>query len=247
VVSVDIRSGRFRDERGRVISAARVDALVTAEQQRLSVSLARLTDAMLNNDIRLVDWQLQFRDQIKNTVIRLALLGNFGQPMDEAAWGAVGVFLRREYRYLRRFAATIASGQLTPAQIKARAQLYAGVARRIYERSRKRWHLKNGFTEAKRTLDPNAQHCPECPMYATDWTSVEDIVPVGANCSCGGRCRCRIQYRRSLRQLNYTAAFADAILSEEDRRRGEFEQVLKLVEGRLNLPKRPRPRGFGNG
>lgn len=243
----DSKAGRYRDSKGRFVAFARIIGLVNLEQKLLEAKAERLAEELVAGKITPFQFQWAMQREIKPAIIRMAVLGHNGQPMDEAAWGAVGQFVRQEYSYLRRFTQQIIAGELTQGQIVARAKLYAGSTKRMYERARKRWHYTNGWNEAKRVLDPNAQHCPECPLYATDWTDIENIVPVGSNCSCGGRCRCQIIYRKNPKKaaLNPVSELANQILSKQDTKDITLEAVLNLLSGKVKQPRRSKPKGFG--
>lgn len=88
--------------------------------------------------------------------------------------------------YLAQFARDVASGQLSPAQIAARAALYAGPMRATYGRTR--WprlpaYPADGSTECLMNCRCSwverddgmywqlgaAEHCPTCLRRATDW------------------------------------------------------------------------------
>jgi hypothetical protein len=54
-----------------------------------------------------------------------------------------------------------------------------------------------GVLEARRILDPRAEHCEDCPQFASsEWERIENVKPIGES-QCGPRCRCYIQYRRN--------------------------------------------------
>lgn len=95
---------------------------------------------------------------------------------------------------VKNFADTI--GTMSPKQIMARTDLYPVNAMGSYYRAEKERHLEDGYTLAKRTLGSCSRHCPECEAHQSDWTAIEDVVPPGDDCRCGGRCCCIIYYRK---------------------------------------------------
>ncbi len=51
-------------------------------------------------------------------------------------WGSLGRMLRDQYHYLDGFAADVAAGKLSEAQIRARAQMYMDAGHLAFERGR---------------------------------------------------------------------------------------------------------------
>ena len=106
--------------------------------------------------------------------------------------------LKEEYKYLRNFAQEIKDGKLSEAQILARAQMYSGS---IYKTYYETYHFqkveREGFTLAKRDLDPFAKHCPDCPRHATKgrFLPANKVTPKGVDCACRGHCKCRLTYK----------------------------------------------------
>lgn len=78
---------------------------------------------------------------VTNTATALAQGG--WQNVTPAQWGANGYRLRTEYGNLREFVAAVARGELTPAQIAARAKLYANTAYGRY------WELEQAAQTAR--------------------------------------------------------------------------------------------------
>ena len=93
------------------------------------------------------DFGALFREEIKKEYIRQYLLGIGGRDqMTAADWGSIGGMLREQYRFLDGFLAEIAAGNLTEAQIMARARMYINSAREAYERAHGRVAGKLGAT-----------------------------------------------------------------------------------------------------
>jgi len=48
----------------------------------------------------------------------------------------------------------------------------------------------------RRLLDPQAEHCKECPeYYASGWQPAGTLPVPGEACSCLGNCRCTLQQK----------------------------------------------------
>jgi hypothetical protein len=106
--------------------------------------------------------------------------------------------LKSEYEKLRGFAQDLKDGNLSKAQIVARAQLYSNsIYRTYYETYHFQKAEREGFTLAKRDLDPFAKHCPDCPRHSTKgrFLPADQVTPKGVDCACRGNCRCRLTYK----------------------------------------------------
>jgi len=102
------------------------DAMVSKAQE-----LARRLSA---NDIDLATWQKSMRTDIKTSYIDQYVLGRGGRSqMTQADWGRVGQQLKEQYGYLSNFARDIANGNMSEAQIAARAQLYHNSSVQAFE------------------------------------------------------------------------------------------------------------------
>jgi len=87
--------------------------------------------------LRVQDWQGLMRDEIKKQYINQYLVGRGGlNQMTQRDWGIIGRALRDQYRFLDGFAADVAAGKLSPAQIQARARMYVDAAHVALERGR---------------------------------------------------------------------------------------------------------------
>uniref|UniRef100_A0A6M3KWF4 Portal protein n=1 Tax=viral metagenome TaxID=1070528 RepID=A0A6M3KWF4_9ZZZZ len=58
---------------------------------------------------------------------------------------------------------------------------------------------KNTTTRVRSVLDPRARHCPQCPTYAHEYDSIDQViaetggVPTTWNSDCGPNCRCHLE------------------------------------------------------
>ena len=87
--------------------------------------------------LRVENWHALMRQAVKNQYVNQYMLGRGGiGQMTQRDWGIVGRQLRDQYHYLDRFAAEIATGELSEAQINARARMYINAAHEAYERAK---------------------------------------------------------------------------------------------------------------
>lgn len=131
---------QYRDlETGRFLSGetAREWGHLAADASENVIS--EMSNMLLDGRLNLRDWTLLMRDEIKDAHIQQYLLGRGGiEHMGQADWGSIGGMLSGQYRFLDRFAASIAAGEVTPGDIVRRALMYANAAREAYFRAHAR-------------------------------------------------------------------------------------------------------------
>lgn len=118
--------------------------------------------------------------------------------MDAAAWGRNGQILRSEYAYWRNFMAAIARGELSEAQIRARAALYVNKAYSRFFAEDRLLKLQDDSLTWEAWLDTGgAEECEDCmALAALGRVSVGTFrtVPGAGATRCLGNCRCTIIY-----------------------------------------------------
>jgi len=168
------------------------DTYTQIDTERFATSLA---NDLLNGRINLQQWTLNFREQLKTTYINQYMAGRGGlDAMTQADWGRIGRQLRDQYAYMNQFAAQIARGDLTTAQIEARMKLYFNSATQMFERAQAAssgvvlpQYPGDGRTQCRTNckcewdiqeyddrwdcywkLNP-AEHCPDCIDNSQTW------------------------------------------------------------------------------
>lgn len=211
MITFNSKTGRYRNsETGRFVSRADVLKLVDTEVARLKVRLQGQSRLLISEKISLSEWEKQMAETIKESHLRMTILGAGGKGrVSNAHFGAVGAALRREYGYLHLFANQIARGELTPAQILSRSGSYAASTRKSFYKGEQLSRAIAGVKLAKRDLDPQSRHCSDCVRYSTrgKWLPIETVIVPGHTCQCGGRCRCSISYK--IVELNPTMKLSD--------------------------------------
>ena len=194
----DQRTGRYRNERGRFLSQGAVETLVSGRIDKLDATLRRVTKMMAEGNITLDQWQGSVREAIKAAHIQAAIIGHGGRDsMGSVEYGRIGQRLRSEYAFLQNFANEILSGRISAPMAVARISLYAHSVRGSYWQGLELRKQSEGYGMMRRILDPQAQHCSDCPAYAA-----RGIVPLGTlpmpgqRCACRARCRCTVQFYR---------------------------------------------------
>jgi hypothetical protein len=193
----DRASARYRNlQTGRYVSEASVRGLGERFAiEAVGSNIELLTDRFIDGKIDLETWQRGMAREIKDAHVVSAMLGRGGRDqMTQADWGRLGARLREQYRYLNRFAREIANGQLSPAQIRARAAMYARSARTSYFDGLTSAKREAGFEEEQRVLGV-AEHCDDCPPLAGYWAPIGSLPPIGES-QCLTNCRCSKKYRK---------------------------------------------------
>lgn len=196
--SYDRNTGRYRDEKGKFLSKAAVEALVDGRINKLGTMLKRFTNMLIDGSITLDQWQGSVREAIKAAHIQAAIIGHGGRDgMGSPEYGRIGQRLREEYRYLQGFARDLLEQRSSRAMALARIGLYAESVRGSFWEGSSIRQEQQGYSLMRRILDPQAQHCQDCLDYAA-----RGLVPIGAvplpgqRCACRARCRCRVEYKR---------------------------------------------------
>lgn len=105
-----------------------------AEFQAISkAQFERYVDAWAGGQKSLTEFELLFKAELKDCYIGTAYVARGSTDLSQRDYGKIGRRLRDQYGYMHDFFTEISEGKLTPAQIKARANLYAASARQILE------------------------------------------------------------------------------------------------------------------
>lgn len=182
----------------RFVPEAVIRHLVDTEQQQLGVRLQALTRLLDAQKIDLPEWETRFAQTLKDSHLRMLTLGAGGKDsLTPRHYGAAGYQLGQQYKFLDRFANQISGGTVSTAQAMRRSKQYAASIRVTFGKAQQISRIAEGFNEARRRLDPQAQHCSDCVTYAAlGWTWAELLPPAGTNCACSQYCRCSIVYRK---------------------------------------------------
>ena len=163
----NLKAKRYQDaSTGRFMARDEVLGLV---QQSLDAS-GNVTDTLAGlaagGQLAPGDWRDMMRSEIKGEYLRQYMTGRGGRAqMTYSDWGRCGAMLKAQYKWLEGFAEQVATGELSEAQIRARARLYVDSARQAYEKGNAR-----------------ALGAPDLPAYPGDGSTA-----CLSNCQCGWR------------------------------------------------------------
>lgn len=118
--------------------------------------------------------------------------------MNAAAWGRNGQILRGEYAYWKNFMAAVARGELSEAQIRARAALYVNKAYSRFFAEDRLLKLQDSSLTWESWLDTGGENeCSDCFALAAlgrvPLGTLKTVPGAGAT-RCLSNCRCTIIY-----------------------------------------------------
>ena len=198
------RTGRYRDTAtGQFLGHFDLQRIIGEESQKLSRKLLRLNQRLDNGKINDAQWQQGFTRLFKRANLQAMTIGAGGQDALEQNRFNANYFQQTQDAIALvsadtgRVATEFLRGRRTRGQLDGWVKYQSQKLHQTFSRAELLTRVSiQGANEARRTLDPNARHCPQCPSYQTqDFIPIEDVISVGAACVCGGRCRCRVQYR----------------------------------------------------
>jgi hypothetical protein len=192
----DSRVGQYRGENGRFVSREKVLAVVDGEAIALGVKLQRHVKRAINGQITAIDLAEAMSQELKLYSIQMAGMARGGiKKITMADYGKIGQVQAERNRRIKGFVDLLINGEITEKQALARARQYGGTIKQVHSVIEHE-EMSKYYREAKRILNPLAAHCPQCIEHERLlWARLEDIVPVGTQCSCRQNCKCIIIYR----------------------------------------------------
>jgi len=164
----DSNAARYRSKAtGRFVSEKAILADIERYNERaVSDAVGELTDRLIDGRLDLADWQRRMAREIKDSYVVNLQVGRGGVAQTGFSdYGRIGGRLRFQYQKLNDFAAEIQLGDLTEAQIRVRARMYAMAPRTAYFDGKTAAKIDGGYTHEARKLNP-AEHCEDCITLA---------------------------------------------------------------------------------
>lgn len=195
---------RFSIDRGEYVWNANGRPVTIAKLERESANYTEFvgdnmrfqTERLLDGRISLAQWQRNMAKEIKDAWRTQYALGRGGwEQMTQSDFGRMGGRLQFQYRRLNAFAEDIWRGDLSDAQIRARAKMYATANRTALFDGRTQAKIGASFIEERRILNP-AEHCQDCIGYAAlGWQPIGTLPEPGQQSVCRANCKCTKEYR----------------------------------------------------
>lgn len=173
-------TGQYRDTiSGRFVNRGQVLTLVNEETEKLGTALKGVARLYTSGKIDLEEFQLRFAERLKLGLIQAEGLGSGGvRQISNEAWGSLHDRILNRFGHLQGFAQDISSKNLTDKQILSRAALYKEAYRAAFYDGERHTRARIGFNQAKRWLDPQAQHCRECFIGSTLIETNKGEIPI---------------------------------------------------------------------
>lgn len=190
-------AGRYIAANGRFVPQRVIIAELERGLARSASSMNQASVALREGRISLKAWQRTMMIEIKNAHIVSAALGQGGfNAVTREDLFRIGRRVRREYGYLKGFAADIASGaQRLDGTMLRRAEQYVKAARTTYYGERAIIADGLGYDEERNVL-AIADHCIGCRDEAgRGWVPRGTLSEPGTR-DCLRNCLCHIEYRR---------------------------------------------------
>jgi hypothetical protein len=188
----DNKTGQYRGASGKFVSRAEIAHVVAQTVDTLADQLSRHTDDLIRDKLSVADWQSSIASELKNSSIQMSLLASGGGDIDKS----ITVQLNEQFDRLDKFGRSIARGELSVPQIQARARNYANSTRVAFYQVESISKARSGLKSAKRILDNQAKHCPDCLRYASLlYVPLSQLISPGTNCECNAGCKCSVVYR----------------------------------------------------
>ena len=201
----DLATGSYI-RNGQLVPNAEIKQILELEQQRVTRQFEDATTEYLDGDITVEEWERRIIDEQKTAGIIAVLfaLGGIAFLMSNRNRGVilrgVGDRLRASGKGVSGFGTLLSNGDRSPKRLKAYVRYKARDIRPTFNSVAHEGRKLAGYNEGRRFLDPSVvKHCESCPGYERrEWVPIDEIVPVGVDCECAGRCKCWVQYRFNL-------------------------------------------------
>jgi hypothetical protein len=202
----DAKRGRFISTKtGRVIRADTIRRWVIEAAEKSEKRLASLAGRLTTGPIPLAErienpiTDRQFQIAVQQEIAKAesamvaSAVGGLKQ-MNPPRWQRVAIQIRQQQTALVGFGRDIVSSKLSPAEIIARAELYARSIYATHMNEMTDFKKSMGAQFARRILHQGAIHCEDCPpLAAKGWVPIDQLVPIG-DTPCIVNCRCAIEY-----------------------------------------------------
>lgn len=178
---------------GKAIPPESVRRMVQGTIAKAKERLANIAGQKVRGEINSPAWFVASREEIKRMHTALAMVAQGGKSeMGVKEWGVVGNKIRSEIDYLKGFQRAMERGELSDAQILARAIQYGDAAWATYQKGVFNLEKQSGTQYVQWSLDPSAEHCDGC-LSSEGIHPIDKAPELGSN-ECGGRCRCSYEF-----------------------------------------------------
>jgi hypothetical protein len=183
------------DKKGQFVSQSKVRELVQGYLTDYQQEFESSTRLMIDGGISLKEWEQNIAKHMKNvTIVVHKIAKPDATPSD---YGKIGAYLKTQYLYLRKFTQDIAKGNLSEAQINARAAQYLQSTWSLFNTTARDAHKQSGY-KWERRLQQSKHPCIPCIKYSKiGWSILGTLPKIGEQCDCKQNCRCYFEFSQS--------------------------------------------------
>lgn len=188
---------RYTYSNGRVVPVATLHDLIERIEINAGPKMRRASMKLIKGTIDVVQWENLMRQAIKDSHVLAGVAARGGwQQMSFADWGYTGSLVKKQYRYLDRFADDIISGrQALDGRLLVRADAFAKTAYHDFEDMRRRIAQQSGLFNEERRILGGSDPCVDCDSYhAEGWRPIGTMPTIGES-KCVFNCRCHFEFR----------------------------------------------------
>lgn len=182
---------------GKFISQSRFETLTQESINRMADQVDGAVTDLVEKRLDTPAFQRVMADQLSKLHLQQYLLGvkSMGNMADGDV-ATVNANLRSQLEYLVKFGHDIETKDLSPDQIRRRAQRYVKHTKLSQWSGVRSLKKKQGKREERRVLHPEADHCQSCIDYAAmGWVPIGTHPVIGQRCECLDGCKCKFQFR----------------------------------------------------
>ena len=228
---------------GREISKAQLRRYVGRVSDESSLRMKKNTQQLIAGIIILSVWYARMRDLMKALYKTIWLLSIGGFIFDDdTVRNAFYLFVLLQFNYLDNFSEQINDGvQPLNGFAMTRAGMYGSAGNGMWQNVNLENGRANGYTEGRRKLGPNENHCtekenpgserPGCiELAALGWVPIDQVVPIGdAICYCITTPESRVLTIDGLVSLNNVKA-GDFVLTHKMNWRRVTRKIVKVSQ-----------------
>lgn len=187
---------RWKDSK-KFVSFKLVEKLTEAHSAGLSDRVGNITQEMIDQGRTVDEWEREFLADVKEVMVQGYRLGK-GGDLTASDRGKLGNQIRFNYDKFWGFRQKVVNGELSEAQIKARAQLYVNKTNWAYAAGRTQAHRDAGYIWERRIRTAD-ESCNECIAYELmGWQPIGSLPEKTEQCTCMANCKCYKEYSKSV-------------------------------------------------
>lgn len=189
------KSARYIGSNGRFLSPLQVRSIIDEDIEAARLELEATALRLQRGELSVDQWRLETARQIKRLHIANYCAARGGtQGLTKRDFGRMGARIKRQYKYLNRFAVQISRRPelIQQRRFVSRVGSYAQAGRETFEAIRAREEVRRGAVWARRVLHAT-ESCAGCLAVAGRWMLVADMPPIGS-LQCNIHCKCTIEY-----------------------------------------------------